>query len=90
MDSTFDFEATRIPQIKQNKGFGLQNKPEQIHMIKISSEIFVVGPTRARSYSTIMYKAVHMTYEVSLNQNSQGFFKTQRDHCKNDRGKADH
>ena len=33
MDSTFDFEATRIPQLKQNKGFGLQNKPEQIHMI---------------------------------------------------------
>ena len=35
MDSTFDFEATRIPQIKQNKGFGLQNKPEEIHMIEI-------------------------------------------------------
>ena len=32
-------------------------------MIEISSEVFVVGPTRARSYSTIMYKAVHMTYE---------------------------
>ena len=31
MDSTFDFEATRIPQIKQNKGFGLQNKPEQTY-----------------------------------------------------------
>ena len=31
MDSTFDFEATRIPQIKQNKGFGLQNEPEQTY-----------------------------------------------------------
>ena len=31
MDSTFDFKATRIPQIKQNKGFGLQNKPEQTY-----------------------------------------------------------
>ena len=31
MDSTFDFEATRIPQIKQNKEFGLQNKPEQTY-----------------------------------------------------------
>ena len=31
MDSTFDFEAPRIPQIKQNKGFGLQNKPEQTY-----------------------------------------------------------
>ena len=31
MDSRFDFEATRIPQIKQNKGFGLQNKPEQTY-----------------------------------------------------------
>ena len=28
MDSTFDFKATRILQIEQNKGFGLQNKPE--------------------------------------------------------------
>ena len=35
MESTLDIEATRIPQIKQNKGFGLQNKPEQIHMIEI-------------------------------------------------------
>ena len=35
MDSTLDIEATQIPQIKQNKGFGLQNKPEQIHMIEI-------------------------------------------------------
>ena len=59
-------------------------------MIEISSEVFVVGPTWTRSYSTIMYKAVHMTYEVSPNQHSQGFFKTQRDHCKNDRGKVDH
>ena len=59
-------------------------------MIEILSKVFVVGPTRARSYSTIMYKAVHMTYEVSPNQHSQGFFKTQRDHCKNDRGQADH
>ena len=31
MESTFDFEATRIPQLKQNKGFGLQNKPEQTY-----------------------------------------------------------
>ena len=35
MESTLDIEATRIPQIKENKGFGLQNKPEQIHMIEI-------------------------------------------------------
>ena len=35
MDSTFDFEATRIPQIKQNKGLACRNKPEQIHMIEI-------------------------------------------------------
>ena len=31
MESTLDFEATRIPQIKQNKGFGLQNKLEQTY-----------------------------------------------------------
>ena len=31
MESTLDTEATRIPQIKQNKGFGLQNKPEQTY-----------------------------------------------------------
>ena len=85
MESTFDFEATRIPQLKtKNKGLACrisQNK----HMIEISSEVFVVGPTQARSYSTIMYKAVHMTYEASRNWHSQGLFKTQRDHCKTDR-----
>ena len=31
MESTLDFEATRIPLMKQNKGFGLQNKPEQTY-----------------------------------------------------------
>ena len=31
MDSTFDFEATRIPQIKQNKGLACSNKPEQTY-----------------------------------------------------------
>ena len=60
------------------------------HMIEISSEVFVVGPTRAQSYSTIMYKAVHMTYEVFPSQHSQGLFKTLRDHCKTNRVQADH
>ena len=31
MDSTLDFEATRIPQIKQNKGLACRNKPEQTY-----------------------------------------------------------
>ena len=35
MDSTFDFEATQIPQLKTKQRIGLQNKPEQIHMIDI-------------------------------------------------------
>ena len=52
-------------------------------MIEISFEVFMVGPTRARSYSTIMYKVVHMTYKASPSRHSQGLFKTQRDHCKN-------
>ena len=82
MESTLDIEATRIPQLKTKQWLVCRNKPKQIHMIEISSEVFVVGPTWARSYSTIMYKAVHMTHEVSPNQHSQGFFKTQRDHCK--------
>ena len=85
MESTFDFEATRIPHITQNKGFGLQNKMEQTYDRDLF-EVFVVGPTRAQSYNTIMYKAVHMTYETSLSQHSQGLFKTQRDHCKTNRG----
>ena len=29
MDSTFDFEATRIPQFKTKQSIDLQNKPEQ-------------------------------------------------------------
>ena len=85
MESTFDFEATRIPQLK-NKNKGLARRiSRNKHMIEISSEVFVVGPTRARSYNTIMYKAVHMTYEASPSRHSQGLFKTQRDHCKTDR-----
>ena len=75
MESTLDIEATRIPQTKTKQRIGLQNKPER-HMIEISSKDCVVGPTRARSYSTILYKAVHMTYEVSPSQHSQGLFKT--------------
>ena len=59
-------------------------------MIEISSEVFVVGPTRAQSYNTIMYKAVHMTYEASPSRQSHGLFKTQRDHCKINRIQADH
>ena len=70
---------------KQNKGLACRISRNK-HMIEISSEVFVVGPTRARMYSTIMYKAVHMTYEVSPNQHSQGFFMRQRDHYKTNRG----
>ena len=35
MESTLDFEATRIPQLETKHRIGLQNKPEQIHMIEI-------------------------------------------------------
>ena len=31
MDSTFDFEATRIPQLKIKQRIGLQNKPEETY-----------------------------------------------------------
>ena len=84
MESTFDFEATRIPQLKTKQRIGLQNKPEQTYD-KDFVRSFCGGPTRARSYSTIMYKAVHMTYEASPSRHSQGLFKTQRDHCKTNR-----
>ena len=68
----------------QNKNKGLACRiSRNKHMIEISSEVFVVGPTRARSYNTIMYKAVHMTYEASPSRHSQGLFRTQWDHCKN-------
>ena len=77
MESTLDTEATRIPQTKTKQRIVLKNKSKQIHMIEISSEVFMVGPTRTRSYNTIMYKAVHTTYEVSPNRHSQGLFKTQ-------------
>ena len=69
---------------KQNKGLACKISRNK-HMIEISSEVFVVGPTRARSYSTIMYKAVHMTYEASPSRHSQGLFNTQRDHWKTNR-----
>ena len=69
---------------KQNKGLACRISRNK-HMIEISSEVFVVGPTRARSYSTIIYKAVHMTYEASPSRHSQGLFKTRRDHYKTNR-----
>ena len=89
MESTLDFEATRIPQLKAKQRLvcGISRNK---HMIEISSEVFVVGPTRARSYSTNMYKDVHMTYEASPSRQSHGLFKTLRDHCKIDRVQADH
>ena len=31
MESTFDFEATRIPQLKIKQRIGLRNKPEQTY-----------------------------------------------------------
>ena len=31
MESTFDFEATRIPQLKTKQRIGLQNNPEQTY-----------------------------------------------------------
>ena len=31
MDSIFDFEATRIPQLKTKQRIGLRNKPEQTY-----------------------------------------------------------
>ena len=31
MESTFDFEATRIPQLKTKQRIGLRNKPEQTY-----------------------------------------------------------
>ena len=85
MDSTFDFEALEYHKTKQNKGLACKISRNK-HMIEISSEVFVVGPTRAQSYSTIMYKAMHMTYEASPSRHSQGLFKTQRDHCKTNHG----
>ena len=75
--------------LKQNKGLACRISWNK-HMIEILSKVFVVGPTRARSYNTIMYKAVHMTYEASPSRHIQGLFKTLRDHCKTNRGKADH
>ena len=63
----------------QNKGLACRISQRK-HMTEISTEVFVVGPTRARSYITIMYKAVHMTYEASPSRHSQGLFKTLRDH----------
>ena len=38
---------------KQNKGLACRISRNK-HMIEISSEVFVVGPTRARSYNTIV------------------------------------
>src|SRR3954465_14949447 len=88
MESTLDFEATRIPQIKQNKRLACRISRNK-HMIEISPKVFVVGPTRARriANSTKTKKdspepPSQGFFKTSPNQHSQGFFKTPRDHCK--------
>ena len=86
MESTFDFEATRIPQLKTKTKELACKISRNKHMIEISSEVFVVGPTRARSYSTIMYKAVHMTYEASLSQHSKDSLRRNKTTVKTNRG----
>ena len=53
MDSTFDFEATRIPHIKQHKGFGLQNKPEQTYDRDFAQSVRDEAP-RARRTADVM------------------------------------
>ena len=85
MESTFDFEATRIPQLKTKQSIDLQNKPEQTYDRDFVRS-FRGGAYTGSMYNTIMYKAVHMTYEASPSQHSQGLFKTQRDHYKTNRG----
>ena len=41
MESTFDFEATRIPQLKTKQRIGLQNKPKQTMIDPISYHVSV-------------------------------------------------
>ena len=59
MASTLDIEETRIPQLKTKQRIWLAKISRNKHKIEISFVVFVVGPTRARSYNTILYKALH-------------------------------
>ena len=74
---------------KQNKGFGLQNKPEQTY------DRDFIRSFRGGAYTGSIVQHHHvqgsdMTYEASPSRHSQGLFKTLRDHYKTNRGKADH
>ena len=54
MESTFDFEATRIPQTKTKQRIGLQNKPEQTydrsHIVSCVCSKDILGATWIPTY----------------------------------------
>ena len=87
MESTLDFEATRIPQIKQNKGSGLQNKPEQIHMIeiypipyhasvgKIFQELLEFPPINSRNFLVMQYGVGDTGEEIYLTQTKNPYIQ---------------
>ena len=49
MESTFDFEATRIPQFKTKQSIGFQNKPEQTYDRDFSLSVRDEAPRARRT-----------------------------------------
>ena len=68
----------------QNKGLACKISRNK-HMIEISSEVFMVGPTGSIVQHHHVQGSAH-DIEASSSQHSQGLFKTQRDQCKTNRG----
>ena len=66
---------------KENKGCGLQNKPEQTYDRDFIRNFHGGAHTGSILQWTPVQGSVR-DYEASPNRHSQGLFKTPRDHCK--------
>ena len=49
MESTYDFEATRISQMKTKQSIGLQNKPEQTYDRDFAQSVHDEAPRARRT-----------------------------------------
>ena len=81
MESTLDIEATRIPQLKTEQGFGLQNKSEQTY------DRDFVQNFRGGAHTGSIVQHRHVQ---GCAHDIRSVPETLRDHCKTNRGNADH
>ena len=90
MESTLDFEATQIPQPKQNKGFGLKNSQKQTYDGDFVRNFRGKAHTGSILQRPSWQGSVHDYERPLIIAKLQGFFKTNEHRCKKDRQQANH